>query len=352
MKRKIALLLTLLLLGSTLLTACGGKDPTDPLPEGMQLGFIGDGYTFYAPERWDVTTAGGIPTASVSAVNGTSLTCVRVVSDKTAAAYFADNEGELSSRLSDYTPLPAEGSDGTSLGGASAIRRIYTATVNRKPYKFMQVLCQRDGYLYLLTYTAENDTENGKTSLFDTHLEEAMAAIAAFSFEGTATPPVTEAPPAAADGMYEVSDPAVSRYRLYVPLSWEKDLSTGITTAKKGNEAAVSLSYEVPEVDNIPDLWEARKATYAEIYENFTVVTEECEADPVEKLEDVTVFLGEVPAVRYVYTFTVNGEAYKAAEIVTIKGVYIYTLTYTAKADCYATYWEDLTRIQERFVFR
>ncbi len=351
MKHKIALFLALLLLGTVALTACGG-DPADPAPEGMQVCFSGDGYTFYAPERWDVTTSGGVPTASVSAVNGTNLTCVRIETDKAAAAYFAEGEAELTARLSDYALLDAEGSDTATLGGVSAIRRAYTATVNGTPYKFMQVLCQKDGYLYLLTYTAEHKTEDGKTSLFDTHLEEATAAIAAFSFEGTAKPPVTTAPPTIVDGMFEASDPAVSRYSLYAPLSWEKDLSTGITTVKKGNEAAVSLSYEVPEVDNIPDLWEARKQAYATMYENFAVVEAECEADPVEKIEDVTVFLGNVPAVRYVYTFTVNGTAYKAAEIVTIKGVYIYTLTYTAKADCYASHWEDLEAMQESFVFR
>lgn len=350
MKHKIALFLALLLLGTAVLTACGG-DPADPAPEGMQVCFSGNGYTFYAPEGWDVTMAGGVPTASVSAVNGTNLTCVRIETDKTAAAYFAEGEAELTARLSDYTLLPAEGSDTATLGGTSAIRRTYTATVGGKPYKFMQLLCQKDGYLYLLTYTAENDTKDGKTSLFDTHLEEATAAIAAFAFEGTEKPPVTTAPPTVIDGMFEASDPAISRYSLYAPLSWEKDLSTGITTVKKGNEAAVSLSYEVPEVDNIPDLWEARKQAYAAMYEDFAVIEAECEADPVEKLEDVTVFLGEVPAVRYVYTFTVNGTAYKAAEIVTIKGVYIYTLTYTAKADCYASHMEDFEAMQEHFVF-
>ena len=350
MKRKITLLLTLILLCAATLTACGGT-PQDPAPEGMQLCFAGNGYTFYAPEGWDVTTSGGVPTASVSAVNGTNLTCVRIETDKAASAYFAEGEDELSARLADYTLLPAEGSDTATLGGVTAIRRVYTATVNAKPYKFMQLLCQKDGHLYLLTYTAENDTADGKTSLFDTHLEEATAAIAAFTFEGSEKPPVTTAAPTVVDGMFEASDPAVSRYSLFAPLSWEKDLSTGITTVKKGNEAAVSLSYEVPEVDNIPDLWEARKAAYTKIYEGFAVVEAECEADPVEKIEDVKVFLGEVPAVRYVYTFTVNGEAYKAAEIVTIKGVYIYTLTYTAKADRYASHWEDFEAMQEHFVF-
>lgn len=351
MKRKIALLLTLILLCAATLTACGGT-PQDPAPEGMQLCFAGNGYTFYAPEGWDVTTSGGVPTASVSAVNGTNLTCVRIETDKAASAYFAEGEDELSARLADYTLLPAEGSDTATLGGVSAVRCVYTATVNGKPYKFMQILCQKDGYVYLLTYTGEHTAENGKTSLFDTHLEEATAAIAAFEFEGTETPPVTTAEPTVVAGMYEASDPAVSRYRLYVPLSWEKDLSTGITTVKKGNEAALSLSYEVPEADNIPDLWEIRKQAYAQMYENFEVVEDECLADPVEKLEDVTVFLGEVPAVRYVYTFTVNGQAYKAAETVTIKGVYIYTMTYTAKADCYAAHMEDFEAMQEHFVFR
>ncbi len=351
MKRKIALLLSLIFLCAATLTACGGDDPAETVPEGMRLCFAGDGYTFYAPERWDVTEAGGVPTASVSAVNGTNLTCVRIETDKTPSAYFAEGEDELRARLSDYTLLSAESTDTADLGGVAAIRRVYTATVNEKPYKFMQILCQKDGYVYLLTYTAENETSDGKTSLFEAHYEEAKAAIEAFSFEGTAKPPVTTAAPTVIDGMYEASDPAVSRYSLYAPLSWEKDLSTGITTVKKGNEAAVSLSYEVPEVDNIPDLWEARKQAYAKIYEDFAVVEDECEADPVEKPEDVKVFLGEIPAVRYVYTFTVNGEAYKAAEIVTIKGVYIYTLTYTAKADCYASHWEDLEAMLERFVF-
>ncbi len=353
MKHKIALLLALLLLVTPVLTACGGNtDPGVTLPDGMQLGYAGDGYTFYAPVRWQVSEAGGVPTAMVSSVDRTSLTCVRIESDKSAAAYFSESEAELTARLFEYT-LTNEGSDSLTLGGVAAIRRVYTAKVEGTAYKFMQVLCQKDGYIYLLTYTAENTAKENETSKFDTHYEDATAAISAFAFSGTGKPPVTTAGPTEVlPGMYEASDPAVSRYSLYAPLSWTTVTATGITTVKKGEEAVLSVSYEVPREDNIPALWEARKTSYTAIYENFTVIEAECETAEVEKLEDVKVFFGEVPAVRYVYTYTVNGTAYKSAEILTIRGVYIYTMTYTAKADAYAAGMADFDAMRTSFVFR
>lgn len=315
------------------LFSCGSDLPSKPIPDGMQVAEEGNGYTFYAPEGWDVTTAGGIVTASVSAVDSSNITFVRVTSDLTPSGYFAAGEEELRARLPEYTPVPEECSEEADFGGQTAVCRVYTAKIGDTPYKFMQLITARDGQIYLLTYTAKNTIPSGQVTYFDRYAEAALNAAAAFSFTGSAGEATQEAPEKNEDGLILASDPKISRYTLLVPEDFRPDLSTGITTAvSSAGDAVITLAYTIPEQNTIGEYWEARKTSYATLYENFSISYEQKEKD------EILYRLGGQSAARYEYDFTRGGHSYHAVELMTVRGAYIYTLTLTARADTFEGY--------------
>ena len=350
LKKILALLLLLSML--LCLVACGsGSAPgAVQLPEGMQIAEEGDGYTFYVPEDWTGERATGITMAYVSPTDPSNLTLVRTVTDKTPAAYFAESEAELGVTLEEYKML--ERNDNASFGGKSAIYRNYTGKVAGVEYKFLQYLCSYDGVLYLLTYTAKTEIPSGEVSYYDRYLEKVFAAVSAFSFGGKAAdaPTVEDTEPEKnGQGMILASDPAVSRYSLWVPTDWRIDLQNGTTSAYTDG-AVVTVSYEIPEESTLLEYWEARSKTYSQLYADYTVLDEEC-SPPAEKLEDVEVWLDKHQAVRYVFTYTHGGVEYKTQKLMTIEGMYIYTVTYTALSDSYTAHLAEFNAIADAFTF-
>ena len=331
MKKLISFVLLLATLLS--LAACAGDTAGDGAPEGMQLVERGDGYTFFAPEEWVVDRSTGIPTAYVSAVDPTSITLTRVVDARTPAEYFAASEARLAATFADYTPLAEYTDDASLLGGRTASVRAFTGKLLGTAYTVKQVIARGGEHLYLLTYTAKGAPSDDDTA-FRRHEEDADAAFAAFLFAGSAeltgapeaTPPVTNE-----GGMVLVSDPAVSRYSLYAPAGWTPDLQNG-TTSLVTEGAFLSLSYEIPEEDTLLSYWDARSEAYKTLYPGYTLLTDECVPPAAaESAEDVKVWLGGRQAALYVFTFRQGGVEYKTEKRLTVMGVYVYTLTYTAR---------------------
>ena len=104
---KKILILLLLLATALSLASCGtGLSGNDSdAPSGMKIAESGAGYTFYAPEDWTVETSTGVTMVYVSTTDHSNVTLVRIATDKTPAAYFAENAAALSSVLDGYTLL-------------------------------------------------------------------------------------------------------------------------------------------------------------------------------------------------------------------------------------------------------
>ena len=347
------LILLLLLATALSLASCdtGLSGNESDIPSGMKIAESGAGYTFYVPEDWTVETSTGLTMVYVSTTDHSNVTLVRIATDKTPAAYFAENEATLSSVLDGYALLEAR--DDTTFGGVTASVRVYTGKVAGVEYKYMQFLTQKDGTLYLFTYTAETRIPSGDVSYYDRYVETVLEMADAFAFRGEATEPGTATPPEEIRneaGLLLVSDPAVARYSLYAPDSWQSDLRNGTTSISKGG-AVVTVTVEYPQnAQNIAEYWAAQVATYEKMYEDFTIVEAECSA-PVEKVEDIEVWLDGYQAVRYVYTFTHAGTAYKVQRLMTRDGIYFVSLTYTAKADVYDSLKADFDTMIGAFTF-
>lgn len=355
MKRLTALLLLITLLLS--LVACSGSTPTAELPEGMRLVEEGDGYTFYAPEDWAVDTSTGVPTAYVSAVDPSSITLVRVATDLSPIDYFASSLPSLQKTISGFALDEDAADDNTTLGGKSAIVRVYRGKVLDTPYAFKQYLAKVDGYLYLFTYTAMDTVPSGSKTYFERYEEMADAAADALLFTGTKAPgEVGDKPPVTnADGLVLISDPAISRYSLYVPATWQVDLKNGTTSATREG-AVLSVTYEIPKEENIEAYWEAKNEAYATLYPSYTPLRDEWTA-PVENREDVVSWLGDRQAVRRAFTFTRGGVTYKTTRYLTVDGIYVYTLSYTAAYtgdgnDTYTAYYPDFEATARAFSFK
>lgn len=355
MKRIIASLLLLALLLS--LVACGGTPSSTALPEGMRLVTEEDGYTFYAPEDWTVDTSTGVPTAYVSAIDPSSITLVRVATDLSPIDYFTASLDSLAATLSDFALDEEASDDNTTLGGKGAIVRVYRGKVLDTPYAFKQYLCKVDGYLYLFTYTAMDTVPSGSKTYFERYEEKADAAAAALAFTGTKGETVSkdEPPVTNADGLVLISDPAISRYSLYVPATWQADLKNGTTSATREG-AMLSVTYEIPKEENIEAYWEAKNTAYASLYPGYTPLRDEWTA-PVENREEVTCWLGDRQAVRRAFTYTQAGVTYKTTRYLTVDGIYVYTLSYTAVftgdgSDAYTAYYPDFLAVAAAFSFK
>ncbi len=350
MKKVLALLLLLAAVLS--LAACNGAAPggDEEIPEGMKIAEEGEGYTLFVPEDWVVETSTGITMAYVSTVDPSNVTLLRTASDMAPAAYFAAHEATLRTVLEGYTLLEAR--DDTTFGGETASLRVYTGKVAGVEYKYMQFLVAKAGTITLFTYTARTEIPSGDVSYYDRYVDKVLAMADAFAFRGEAAEALPEEPEEVIkneDGLYLVSDPEVSRYALYAPEGWGIDLRNGTTSISK-DEAVVTVAYEIPMEASIGDIWEARSATFAELYEDFTVVEAEC-SRPAETVEEVEVWLDGHQAARYVYTFTHAGVRYKTQKLLTLDGLYAYAITYTARAEAYDTHKADFDAMIAAFLF-
>ena len=63
----------------------------------------------------------------------------------------------------------------SDLAGQPAPYYVYTATIGGDDYKFLQAIVGSNGIFYNLTYTATPE-------LYDSHVEEVMSVIEAFTF--------------------------------------------------------------------------------------------------------------------------------------------------------------------------
>ncbi len=351
MKKLFALLLLITVLALSACGNTGGGDSTTPVPEGMQVVTEGDGYTFFAPEDWSVDLSTGVPTAYVSAIDPSNITLVRERTDASPAEYFEASLPTLTATFSEFTLLDEVTSDNTTLGGRPAIVRAYSGKLLGTPYTVKQYIARVGEYLYLFTYTAKNEIPSGDVTYYARYEEKADAAAAALLFSGTADTPADTAPPTVnGDGLVLISDPAVSRYSLFAPATWTPDLR-GATTSATREGAVLLLSYEIPKEDTIEDYWSTKHTDYASLLTDYDLVEEEC-TEPVSSPEEVEVWLGGVQAVRRVFTFSRGGITYKCLKLLTVKGIYVYTLTYTATLDAYNAYAADLDAVISAFEFK
>ena len=192
MKKQIALArCALLVLGATLLSACGASDQA---PDGYQYASDNDAckYSMLVPEAWHVKqdSESDFSSATISAAD----TCNVSVS---LLSFFAKDMGEYwTSQVPTYRALfgdsfkvVSSGKDGdgnpvewelVDIAETKGYRYIFTATFEGKEYKVMQIFFGDFGFpatdVYCFTYTATADH-------YDTHIEDVDKVIKSIQFD-------------------------------------------------------------------------------------------------------------------------------------------------------------------------
>lgn len=123
-------------------------------------------YSFVCPAGWGVIKNDGMPVvAPKDAGASVSVTAFSLPNEKLsygAYDYWKEYSEELKSVLNGFTVTKEyEKEDEPKLGGVVAARKEYSATLDGAEYKYIQIICIRNGYVYSVLFTsnaAEYDT--------------------------------------------------------------------------------------------------------------------------------------------------------------------------------------------------
>lgn len=160
----------------------GGTPNTNGAPEGMQQ-ISNDAiheFGFFVPLSWVADMQTGYISAYVAETDRTNVSLVAHYPPSgvsNVAEYFATMEDERQSLLTDYRLLSGgEAGDEVPVAGGKGARYVYEGENGGVTYRISQVFFVRGAYIYTYTYTATAD-------LYEQHLPEAEAILAAITFE-------------------------------------------------------------------------------------------------------------------------------------------------------------------------
>jgi hypothetical protein len=195
MKIKIIFLIVFILIIASGAQSCTEKD--NWVPKGMKkITTDAVDYTMFVPESWTADISTGVVSAYVSSTDRSNVTMMASnLANENASMSLSDYwnkyEAKLLQTFPDMKYDDATGTEETEttdtgsgsyvpvsavLGGSAANKYIYTASVTGTTYKYMQLICIRNGYAYIFTYTALPEK-------FDSHLEDVERIIEYFSFD-------------------------------------------------------------------------------------------------------------------------------------------------------------------------
>ena len=165
----------------TVLCACG-KQQTNADGQTIPNGFVAheaenESYTIYTPQDWLVDTTTGMTIFNMGdeAASNLNVTVIGMsASCRNAAEYFDTFRDQYAQTFTDFTLI--DDATPTKLGTQDAYKYTFTATVAGTPYHWMQVLCDYNQAIYVVTYTAKEDS-------YDRYLENVQSVIDCFVFE-------------------------------------------------------------------------------------------------------------------------------------------------------------------------
>ena len=348
MKLRFLRVLTLLLavcLCAVGLVACKSGEDAD-LPENMKHATVaGAYYRLYLPADWNLLTetgvSGGYASMQNKAViyvkeydNPDELTAADFWSTVLVPALLETFDG--SSEVTSGEPLSGK------LGDVDALTFAYEGTREMVTYQGQDVVCLKDGKVYVLTYCARKDLYEGYLGVFNT--VKTNFAFKDIPFEPdepiNTVDPNAEAP----EGMQLASNDDVA-YRFYVPASWvlDKSLPTSSAYVSESDRSNVNVTVFMPDEGQFSSV---------DAYFDF------CKSE----LETTMTFEGEVESEEftldgckgkmYRYTATFGGKTYRFAQTIASYRGMIYTVTYTAKVDTFDTHYQSYRDILSAFDFR
>ena len=177
--KKIISLALVLTMCAVLLCSCNKGD--SEIPQGMQL--VSSDYTtckFYVPDDWTPEITTGTLVAKAGDNSNVSIQQMAHKGEYHSPDHYfrEDYFKKLQTTFSKITLLEEECStENQKFGkvGNSAVKYVYTVESDGTVYKIMQYFSVASGYLYIMTYTAQE-------TLFSEHLEEVQSIVSNFEY--------------------------------------------------------------------------------------------------------------------------------------------------------------------------
>lgn len=170
MKRSICALA--LLLAIAFLVSCSSEIPD--VPEGMiEVSNDTVDYHLYVPDDWTAETSTGVITAKYSdsiLVNVSMMAATATEEVTTAADYWTQFSESFESSFEDFEII--EENAAVLLDGHEASRYVYKGTLaGSVSVQYRQIVCIKDGVIYIFTYTADPEKYEDYLSDVDDMLE-------------------------------------------------------------------------------------------------------------------------------------------------------------------------------------
>lgn len=290
--KRLFICVLILIFGAFLFASCGKSG----VPDGMTLASDPDldGFVLYVPKGYTIDRSTGVLTAYVSELDPTSVSATMVAPEEDSIAdYWAANLPLLEAIADEGTELQFDESNAEIAVGKEELAGrawIYSFTRGGVNYKVTQIFVPKGETLSagmaILTYTGKIDATVTGTVGYTKHINHFQKIVDNFSFrEPTETPAQAEKiTDGAPEGMQLASTPKIAHYKLYLPLGWNADMKTGISSGYASDGAGVSVISLYPEgFKTIEEYFASQKEAYEVRYADVTVLNEsepeQCKVD-------------------------------------------------------------------------
>lgn len=149
----------------------------------------------------------------------------------------------------------------------------------------------------------------------------------------------------APNGMKLLSNDIVDYY-LYIPESWEGDMSTGMVSAYSTYDnsnismMAFALGDKYDYSTTVAQFVEKNKEDLENTYADIEYITEPSNVE-----------LDGYAAIKMVYTATVTGTSYQFMQLCTVANATVYVFTYTALPDVFENHTDEVQSMIDNFSF-
>lgn len=165
----------------TVMASCR-EQPKNENGQSIPNGFVAyeaenESYIVYAPNDWLIDTTTGMTSFNMGDANASNLNITVIgtsPSCRNAAEYFDTFREQYAQTFPDFSLI--DDATEIKLGEQDAYKYTFTATVAGKSYHWMQVLCDYNSAIYVLTYTAQEES-------YDRYLEAVQSVVDCFVFE-------------------------------------------------------------------------------------------------------------------------------------------------------------------------
>ena len=353
---------SLILLCLVLLLACvscmKGPESDASVPEGMKLATCaGADYRLYVPTVWNTNTDYGVSGAYYNMLTQSTVSAQKyAITEEMRAAFALDPsrshieifwEEHLLEPLRAYAlggevELFAEETKSVTLHKLNAMQFSCGATVAGKELRLLHVIGEKtDEAFYVLSFTVD-------VSLYERLLPDMQKIVSTFVLSDTPYEPfdyvkgLNENAPAV-DGMKIASGEDV-KYLFYVPTDWVIDRNQTVYAAYDPEDRS-----SVSVVPYLPAEAEMRVSEYFALCEEKMINTAGKDYQLIASGEKLD--LGGREATVYEYTYRVGETVYRYKQVIAAYGSMIYSVTYTARPECFDAHLDEVNAILEAFVF-